>query len=105
MTQYLAHAVLHQGHIHRNSIVRIENGSVIITPFDGEVQSTVFIPGIIAVCAADRVDDSSRRSMQYKVQSAPLVESAIRRLSEYLKSSELYAYSSDRPILIMLPRK
>ncbi len=105
MTRYLAHAVLHQGRTYRNSIVHIENDSVIITPFDGEVFSTIFIPGLIAVCSETRLNEASRRSMLYKVQNAPLIESAIRRLAEYLKSAELYANDSDRPVLVMLPRK
>ena len=106
MTQYLAHAILHQGRIYRNSIVRIEDEEVIITPFDGEVQSTVFIPGIIDVCAESRLTDSDRRAMGYKVQNAPLVETAIRRVAHYLTSSRLYVSDNDsRPILVMLPRK
>lgn len=104
-TRYLAHAVLHGGRIYRNSIVHIEGGSVIITPFAGETQSTVFVPGLIAVCAESRTTDADRRAMHYKVQNAPLVERAIQRVSEYIKSARLSVHDDDRPILVMLPRK
>ncbi len=43
--------------------------------------------------------------MHYKVQNAPLVESAIRRVSEYIKSAGLSVHDDDRPVLVMLPRK
>lgn len=104
-TRYLAHAVLHEGRVYRNSIVHIEDGKVIIAPFAGETQSTIFVPGLIAVCAESRTTDADRRSMHYKVQNAPLVESAIRRVSEYIKSARLAVHDDDRPILVMLPRK
>ena len=105
MKQYLAHAVLHQGRVYRNSIVRIDDGEVIITPFNGEVQSTIFVPGLIAVCAENKLSDSDRRAMNYKVQGAPLVESAIRRLTRYLESARLYTHDDDKPLLVLLPRK
>lgn len=105
MIQYLAHAIIHGGHVYRNSIVRIDGGDVIITPFNGETESTIFVPGLIAVCAESRLTDNDRRAMNYKVQAAPLVERAIRRLTEYMTSARLTVHDDDRPVLVLLPRK
>lgn len=104
-TRYLAHAVLHEDRIFRNSIVHIEDGKVIITPFAGETQSTIFVPGLIAVCAESRITDADRLAMHRMVQNAPLVERAIRRVSGHIKSARLSVHDDDSPILVMLPRK
>lgn len=105
MPKFLAHAVLHRGKVYRNSIVEIVDGEVHIARFDRELPSTTFVPGLIAVCASERVTDSVRGAMLYKVQSAPLIERAIMRLSEYLESSRLYVGDQDTPMLVLLPRK
>lgn len=110
--QYLALGVLHRGQLYRNSIVSVDGGSVMIRPFDGEVPQTVFVSGIVAVCAAGRLTDAHRRALTLRVQDAPLLDRAIMRADRYLSANSLYMPDSssapdagDTPILLLLPRR
>lgn len=107
MTHYLAQGVLHNGRLYRNSIVYISSGDkVVIKPFSMEEPSTVFVSGIVAICAISRVNDSHRKALDYIVKGADLMEKAFIRAARYLDSHQLYiADSADKPCLILLPRK
>lgn len=111
--QYLALGVLHRGQLYRNSIVSVDGGNVIIRPFDGEVPQTVFVSGIVAVCASGRLTDSHRRALTLRVQDAPLLDRAIMRADRYLSANSLYMPDSSSapdagdtlPVLLLLPRR
>lgn len=107
--QYLALGVLHRGQLYRNSIVYLDEGQVVIRPFDREVPQTVFVSGLVAVCAAERLTDAHRRALSLRVQDAPLLDRAILRTDRYLTSNSLYlstpASPFETPVLLLLPRK
>ena len=109
--QYLALGVLHRGQLYRNSIVSVDGGNVIIRPFDGEVPQTVFVSGIVAVCASGRLTDAHRRALTLRVQDSPLLDRAIMRVDRYLSANSLYLSDSspeadvDTSVLLLLPRR
>ena len=53
--RYLSHAVLHAGQVYRQSLVAIVDGKVEVSRFDREEHSTVFVSGLVAVVADNRV--------------------------------------------------
>lgn len=104
--QYLALGVLHQGQLYRNSIVSLVADQVVIRPFDGEVAQTIFVSGLVAVCASSRLTPGHRRALSLRVQDAPLLDRAILRADRYLTSNSLYLDDPpDLPSLLILPRK
>ena len=109
--QYLALGVLNRGRLYRNSIVSADGGNVIIRPFDGEVPQTIFVSGVVAVCASERLTDAHRRALTLRVQDAPLLDRAIMRVDRYLSANSLYLSDSspeadvDTPVLLLLPRR
>jgi hypothetical protein len=96
--------VLHAGEVFRRSIVELDSGRLVITKFSGEEHSTIFVSGLVAVVAEERITSSQTERLKQIVKSAPLVETAILRAMRYLKSQNLFAESSDSPLLLTLQR-
>lgn len=106
--RYLAHAVLHNGEVWRTSSVTITaNGTVSIERFNGETPSTIFVSGIVCVCAEHRMNDMHRRALTRIVASARLIETAIRYARKYMDDNNLFLNSSEcetTPLLLPLKR-
>ncbi len=102
--RYLSHAVLHAGQVYRQSLVDIVDGVVRVDRFDREVHSTVFVSGIVAVVADNRVTNVNIDQLDRIVKNAPLVETAILRAMRYLKGRSLFVNDDDMPRLIILQR-
>lgn len=49
----MAHRIIFEGKEYAMSIARIEGGEVVITPYTGEVHSTLFVNGTVAVTFSD----------------------------------------------------
>ena len=104
--KYLSHAVLHNGQVWRSHVVWIDaEGNVHLERFDGEIPGTIFISGIVCVCAANRVTDSHRKSLLRIVVNADLTEVAIRRTREYMLTNGLYLNSVPDSDAVLIPLK
>lgn len=102
--RYLSHAVLHAGKVSRQSLVEIVDGQVDVRRFDREEHSTVFVSGIIAVVAENRITDVGVDQLVRIVRNAPLVEVAVLRSMRYLKGRKLFVGEGDTPRLVVLQR-
>lgn len=102
--RYLSHAVLHAGKVYRQSLVEITDGIVRIERFTDEVHSTVFVSGIIAIVARDRITDSQLSRLDHIVKDAPLVEMAIKRAMRYLLSLNLFPDEEEAPRIVTIQR-
>ena len=104
MTRYLSHAVLHAGEVYRNSIVELDSDKLIIAKFTGEEHSTIFVSGIIAVVAENRITPSQTAYLKQIVKNAPLVETAILRTMRYLNEQTLFPEPDDKKMLLIMQR-
>ncbi len=106
--RYLAHAVLHNNEVWRTSSVTIlADNTVSIERFNGETPATIFISGIVCVCAQHRMNDTHRRALTRIVSSARLVETAIRYARKYMTDNNLFVgnpESGATPLLLPLKR-
>ncbi|HRF67980.1 MAG TPA: hypothetical protein PK430_02020 [Muribaculum sp.] len=102
--RYLSHAVLHAGQVYRQSLVAIVDGKVEVSRFDREEHSTVFVSGLVAVVADNRVTNVNIGQLDRIVKTAPLVETAILRAMRYMKGRSLFVNAGDVPRLIVLQR-
>ena len=106
--RYLAHAIVHNNQVWRTSSVTITgDDAVSIERFSGETPATIFISGIVCVCAEHRMNDTHRRALSRIVASARLVETAIRYARKYMQENNLFLNSSDfdaKPLLLLLKR-
>lgn len=104
MVRYLAHAVMHAGKVYRQSIVELDNGSVAVSRFDGEIHSTVFVSGIIVVVPKERYTSVNVDQMKRIMGRADLVETAIKRIAHYVSARNLAVAPGETPELVILQR-
>lgn len=104
MARYLAHAVMHSGRVFRQSVVELDGGVVTVTRFDGEIHSTIFVSGIVAVVPEERVISVNIDRMKRIMERATLVEDAIKRVAHYLEDRNLAVAPGETPRLVILQR-
>ncbi|MCM1022263.1 MAG: hypothetical protein NC343_08160 [Muribaculum sp.] len=105
-TRYLSNAVVHNGELYRNSIVSINaKDEVCIERFIEETPETIFISGIVCVCNSQRVTDNHRKALNHIVESSHLMETAIRKVREYMTIHSLYMNLSPDSTPMLLPLK
>lgn len=104
MMRYLAHAVIYQGVVYRQSIVTIDGDSVSVARFNGETHSTTFFPGIIVVAPSERLTTVNVDQLKRIMNRSELIEDAIRLTSRYVRARNLLIADRETPRLILLPR-
>ena len=105
MTRYLAHAVIHDGKIYRNSIVGIDNGVLSIERFEREVHSTIFVSGVIIVAAENKIMLSDRQQLNNIFKKESLSETGLKRVMRYLERRDIYAVDKeDTTLLVIIER-
>ncbi len=102
--RYLAHAVIHDGIVYRQSIVHLDDKEITVTRFAREIHSTVFVPGIIVVAPEERVTTVNIDRMKRIVNRATLIEGAIKRVDRYVTAHNLVVKPGESPRLIILQR-
>lgn len=83
---YLAHIVLFNGEVWRNSVVDLRGEIVSISEFKRETAFTVFISGVVVVCNCN-LNDEHRESLRSIVDHGG--EEMIDKLLLYMKSHNL----------------
>ncbi|MCM1331852.1 MAG: hypothetical protein NC248_04495 [Bacteroides sp.] len=105
MMRYLAHAVIHDGKVYRQSIVGLDNGILSISRFDREIHSTVFVSGIVIVVAENKVTLSDRQQLESIFRKEMLLEGGIKRVMRYLERRDIFASGeTDTPTLMVIER-
>ncbi len=105
MTRYLAHAVIHDGKVYRQSIVGLDGGVLSIVGFDREIHSTIFVPGIVIVAAENKITQNDRRQLDCLFKKEQLIECGIKRVMRYLERRDIFAVDAgDTPTLIVIER-
>lgn len=106
--KYLAHAILHNEQVWRTAVIGLNtDGNVSIEKFDVETPGTIFVSGIVCVCAAERLTEPHRKTLECIVQSTGFIETAIRLVKEYMSVNGLYMNNGvvgSTPLLLPLKR-
>lgn len=97
---YLAHIVLFNGEIWRNSVVDLRGEVVNIKEFTRETASTIFISGVVAVCNCN-LNAEHRKSLRTIVENGG--DEMIEKLLFYMKSHNLDLTTKKAAEAIVLP--
>ncbi len=97
---YLAHIVLYNGRVWRNSVVDLRGTVVCISEFKRETASTIFISGVVAVCNSN-LNAEHRESLQKIVKNGG--DGMIENLLVYMKSHNLDLTTNNVAEAIVLP--
>lgn len=89
-------AIIYNGAVYRNHILRLNNKQISFTPFDEECEATRFISSFLLV---------ANNNVISHLKNLPLVGERYARVSElveYLSSHNLFATNDEEPTLISI---
>ncbi len=87
--RYFSQVVIHQGEIYRNGLLSLDGCEVILSPFERETQSTIFISGCIVVCATEKLNDNHLEHLDEIVKGNSIYD-VLQDINHYINDNELY---------------
>lgn len=76
------------------AVVESNHGRVVVTPFDMETASTVYVASPLAVLKSTAIDEFLLDDIEHTMRTNPLAQ-AIKKLDELFRSSRLYHEEGD----------